>query len=560
MVKVIMNNHKDSPKIIRRWLASMLVIIFMVMCVVIGYRTGSNFERYYSTAVINMNSGWLSEDGSTLSLNDLPQSEITLEHSVADFDLKEKRLCMKSIDTFFELLADGNVIYSYFPDHPGFLGRSYGMYIHMIPVPENTSTLTLKLTPIFPGAPPAVLNTVIEDPGVFMGDLFKDGMPGFCLCFIMLILGLIMITIGIFSYHKIGNQPIEFFTLGIFAVLVAAWSVNDTLILQVLTQNPAMIRLMNYMTLIFLPYFIVSFIATATNNHKTKILPVLFVIICINFMLNILLTTTGVSDYFKLVRISQLVILIAIIMAVYLIVYAIRKNQVEKKFLRSFLVGIGALVIGAGIDLIRFRVITNVLQVTSLYARIGSLMFLIIIGLYLIQENSRLQYENSRALEQLAYIDGLTGLKNRLAFNEAESSLLSDPEARCIIIQFDVNNLKKVNDLYGHAEGDKHIGGAADIIRNSIRDTGECYRTGGDEFTAIITKTDDETTAQEAISNMEKLIEEYNCQENPPVLLDIAYGMAPYRAAEGSLKSAELLADKRMYECKRIKKLEKASL
>lgn len=555
-----MNNHEETPKIRRRWWAGLLVIFIMVTCAVIGFQTGSNFERYYSNTVIDLNSGWLSEDDGTFSLNDLPKREITLVRSVEDIDLQNKRLCMKSIDTFFEVVADGRVIYSYYPEQSDFLGDSYGMYIHMIPVPENTGTLILKLIPIFPGTPPAVLNTVIEDPGVFMGDLFKDGMPGFCLCVLMMTLGLIMIAIGVFSSHRTNNQPVEFLTLGIFAALIAAWSVNDTLILQVLTQNPALVRLLNYMTLIFLPYFIVSFIATATNNHRTILLPILFGLTCINFVLNVLLTGANISDYFRLVKISQLVIVIALGMAAYLIIYAVRKKQVEKKFLRTLLVGIITLSVGAGIDLIRFRVITNVLQVTSLYARIGSLIFLILIGIYLIQENSRIQLENSRALAQLAYIDGLTGMKNRLAFNEAEMSILGDANAKCIIIQFDINDLKKVNDLYGHSEGDRHIIGAAAIIRSSIKDIGMCYRTGGDEFTAIITKTNDEAAAQAAITNIEELIEEYNKREEPPVLLDIAYGMAVYKAAEGSLKSAELLADKRMYECKRIKKLKTASL
>ena len=540
----------------RRWLASLLVIVVISVCVVIVTWTGGSSYLGYNSTVTDMNDGWSTDDGEIYSLSDLPDGQITLHRSAEGLELNNLRFCMKSVDTFFQVLADGEVIYSYQPEQHGLLGKSYGMYIHSVAVPENISTFTLKLTPIFSDSPPAILGAVIEDPGMFMCDLFNEGVSGFCVCLLMMILGVIMIISGAFTFRgKNSGQKPEVFTLGIFAVLVAIWSVNDTLILQVLTQNPAVIRLLNYITLIFLPYFIVSFIASVTNKHRSPLLHILFAVICINFVLNISLTVTGISDYFDLVKISQAVIVIALAIAAYFVVSAIRHRQVEKRFLRIFLVGICSIAVGAIIDLLIFRISSNVLQSTSLYARMGSLLFLILIGLYLIQENRRIQVENSRALEHLAYTDGLTGMKNRLAFNEAESTLPKDPDAKYMIIQFDINDLKKVNDVYGHAEGDRHISGAAKIIRDSVHSSGDCYRVGGDEFVAIISGGDVENTAQSAIERMERLTEEYNANEKPPVMLDIAYGMAVFAVSDGDLEKSVRLADKRMYECKRVKKM-----
>ena len=538
----------------RRWLASLAAIVAISVCIVIAICSREASRLNYNSAVTDMNGGWSDHDGEMYLLSDLPARQITLTHSAEGLDLNNMRFCMKSVDTFFEVLADGEVIYSYKPEQHGILGKSYGMYIHSVPVPENTSVITLKLTPIFSDTPPAILGAVIEDPGMFIGDLFNEGIPGFCICLLMMILGVIMIASGVLTFHNNNVGPkIEVFTLGIFAVLVAIWSVNDTLILQVLTQSPEIVRLLNYITLIFLPYFIVSFIASAANKHKTPLLSVLFALICINFTLNVSLTVTGISDYFDLVKISQGIIVIALAMAVYFVVSAIRRRQIEKRFLRIFIVGICSISVGAAVDLIIFRFSSNVLQSTSFYARMGSLVFLILIGLHLIQENRRIQIENSRALERLAYTDGLTGMKNRLAFNKAESSLVKDPDGKYMIIQFDINDLKKVNDVYGHAEGDRHISGAAGIIRDCVCDLGECYRVGGDEFIAIISGS--EETAQKAVDRMERLTEEYNTKEKPPVLLDIAYGAAMFTAAGGGMEKSVLLADQRMYECKRVKKL-----
>ena len=538
----------------RRWLASFLIIA--AICVVTAMCAKDARYLGYNSAVTGINDGWSTEDGEIYSLNDLPLGEITLHRSVEDLDLNNMRFCAKSVDTFFVLLADGEIICLYQPEQHGLLGKSYGMYIHAIPVPVDTRVLTVKLTPIFSDAPPALLGASIEDPGMFMGDLFVEGISGFCICLLMMILGVIMIIADASALRgKHSGQTMEVFTLGIFAVLVGIWSVNDTLILQVITQIPAIVRLLNYITLIFLPYFIVSFIARTANQHNSPLLPALFAIVCVNFALNIGLTAAGISDYYNLVKISQGVIVIALAMVIYFVITAVRRKQIEKRFLRIFLVGICLIALGAIVDLLKFRISTNVSQSTSLYARMGSLLFLMLIGLYLIQENRRVQIENSRALELLAYTDGLTGMKNRLAFNKVGLSLSKDPNATYMVIQFDINDLKKVNDVYGHSEGDRHIINAARIIRGSVQDRGDCYRVGGDEFIAILAGSDVEEAARGAIERMEKLSEEYNASEKPPVSMDIAYGMAPFTVSDGDIEKAVRLADQRMYECKRIKKL-----
>lgn len=532
----------------------MPAIAAIVICICIGLLHENSTVRDDSNASVDMNASWKAADGIEHILSDLPYGVITLERSVADVDLHEKRFCLKSVDTFFEVFADGESVYSYFPEQPALLGESYGMYIHAIPLPEDTQTVRLHLVPVYPNAPPALLNAVIEDAGLFIGNVFKTGIPSFTICLLMMILGIIMIIVGIFSKESTGEQQIEFYTLGVFAMFVATWSVNDTLILQTLTQMPAIVRLINYLTLIFLPYFAVSFIASATNDRNSKPVSVLYVLIWVNFAVNIVLTVLDIRDYFDLVKISQVLLVAALGIAAYLIIRAVRWKQIEKRFLRTLLAGTTVLAVGTVIDLVRFRATTIVKQMTSDYSRMGTLLFLLLICLHLIQEHNREQAETSRTLAQLAFTDSLTGLRNRLAFHEAEAALREDSDAQCAIIQFDVNNLKKVNDVYGHAEGDKHLSNAARIIRESVGAAGSCFRTGGDEFIALVTEQADEAAAERVIQQMEQLSAAYNQKDDPPVHLDIAYGIASFRAASGTLEKAEQLADQRMYECKRRKK------
>jgi len=90
-------------------------------------------------------------------------------------------------------------------------------------------------------------------------------------------------------------------------------------------------------------------------------------------------------------------------------------------------------------------------------------------------------------LVRLSMTDELTRLYNRRCFEEdlsehRESQLAGD----FVMFSIDVNGLKTVNDTKGHAAGDELIKGAADCLALSIGQTGKVYRTGGDEFMAIV--------------------------------------------------------------------------
>ena len=159
---------------------------------------------------------------------------------------------------------------------------------------------------------------------------------------------------------------------------------------------------------------------------------------------------------------------------------------------------------------------------------------------------------SAELMKKMAYTDVLTGLSNRAAYHEKEEALRKS-EKNCTIVLLDTNWLKKVNDEYGHAEGDKHIMAAANVIHDSFSELGVCYRIGGDEFAAVL-DTDDTQIIEQALDKLERA-EEANMQaEPPPVPLQIAYGYALYFPKNMPLEIAENMADQRMYAMKRMMK------
>ena len=97
------------------------------------------------------------------------------------------------------------------------------------------------------------------------------------------------------------------------------------------------------------------------------------------------------------------------------------------------------------------------------------------------------RYSFEQKARYLSESDQLTGLLNRRSYDENVQRLREKPLSENLkICAFDVNGLKNVNDNLGHRAGDELISGAAHCIDAVFGRYGKCYRTGGDEYMAIL--------------------------------------------------------------------------
>ena len=165
----------------------------------------------------------------------------------------------------------------------------------------------------------------------------------------------------------------------------------------------------------------------------------------------------------------------------------------------------------------------------------------------------RLYIENSMMREKLIYDsehDGLTGMYNKgkyLAMLETEYQNLDSIG----IFNFDVNNLKKMNDTYGHEAGDKLIIKGADSIRKVTSSSVHGYRMGGDEFLMIACNVSEEEVT-ELKARWEAELARLNTLEDGiecVIAAGVVYGEKGYDFA-ALMKEA----DERMYEDKKKKK------
>jgi diguanylate cyclase (GGDEF)-like protein len=158
-----------------------------------------------------------------------------------------------------------------------------------------------------------------------------------------------------------------------------------------------------------------------------------------------------------------------------------------------------------------------------------------------------------RELRYLALTDDLTCLFNRRGFFAAATQQLklAQRNGQNLLLLFcDVDNLKKINDSYGHREGDLALIHTADALEQTFRDSDILARLGGDEFVVLATEASVQTS-EVLLRRLEKALKKSNAGESR-YQLSLSVGVArfdPKRAI--SLGELIAQADEAMYDQKR---------
>jgi diguanylate cyclase (GGDEF)-like protein len=151
-------------------------------------------------------------------------------------------------------------------------------------------------------------------------------------------------------------------------------------------------------------------------------------------------------------------------------------------------------------------------------------------------------------LRSLSIHDALTGLYNRLFFDEALARLERERRFPVSILMADVDELKDINDRSGHAAGDAALKRVAQVLTAAFRDGDIIARIGGDEFAVLLPDTDAGASA-EALLRVRQVLKEHNGAQ-AGMHLGLSFGMGT--AEDGELLEAGLhRADANMYRKKR---------
>jgi diguanylate cyclase (GGDEF)-like protein len=162
-------------------------------------------------------------------------------------------------------------------------------------------------------------------------------------------------------------------------------------------------------------------------------------------------------------------------------------------------------------------------------------------------------------LERLVDLDPLVPVSNRRAFVREVSRAISFAErygTKSTLIFFDVNNMKTINDTFGHAAGDKALMHVAEHLSEGVRDLDVVGRLGGDEFGVLLAQIDEEKAHNKAldlIGRVENNPIDWNGAQMHVYLAHGGYSFGPGQDPAEALAEA----DRKMYENKKARKVEK---
>lgn len=155
-------------------------------------------------------------------------------------------------------------------------------------------------------------------------------------------------------------------------------------------------------------------------------------------------------------------------------------------------------------------------------------------------------------IKRLSHIDDLTGLLNRrgfLSLAEQHMKIAKRADRELLLFFADLDGLKKINDNFGHQEGDQALRDTASILKDTYRSSDLIARLGGDEFTVLAIDAPKQN-AEAIIDRLKKNIHQHNLH-NSRYQLSLSIGVArcdPHHAIDLNRLIAQ--ADKALYQHK----------
>ncbi|PID79993.1 MAG: hypothetical protein CSB19_01200 [Clostridiales bacterium] len=298
----------------------------------------------------------------------------------------------------------------------------------------------------------------------------------------------------------------------------------------------------------FLAFYLAAFLVLMKSAHLTtyqhifktsnvelvqfSLLYLLILIVQYRFAVNYINKIRGRSFYLELS--SLLTILFGVI------VYFLISNMVYRFY---------ALNINAILNIANF----NILMTLSMNVIV--LLFSLVLFLFATYKSTKNEFSN---FQTEAQIDKLTGLLTRVdGMRQLErvyqKSLIQ--HSNFVICFIDINDLKVINDHYGHREGDYAIQQVAKTVLSELRDTDFAFRYGGDEFVIVFDncRLQDARNAWQRIDDQLEIINRAKLNQYK---LQVSYGLSSHHQDKKlGLKHLIELADSEMYKRKREVKL-----
>ncbi len=514
--------------------------------------------------------GWTDESGTPIDMVELDsystesgRNTFSVTNTVPETG-EDTYLSFYTYGAYFSVDLDGEEVYLYDYKPIWTAGHSYGTDLHSVRIPKEDAGKPIRINiRLIYGDGASFLDMEIGSSADFVIGYLKAMLPAAIISVITISFGFLIFVIA----KSVAAEDKMLRGLQSFAVVsveIGAWALIETQVLTLIVGHAELFRSFDYLLLMLIPYPMVvsanGWITRGDRHFEITVLSLEIANIVIAFIARVFLGK-DLHELYLLIHIMLFYTLIGIVALVIYNLYRKHGKGVVQGRVRLW-TGLGFLILCAIMDLVRYSMNDKTNIDGARFTRMGYLVLMyFLVSQFMKDSKAQLRKSiEAQMYKSLAYDDVLTHVGSRVAFQEKEKELdqkLAQKEVSAVaVVSADLNNLKKVNDTYGHGVGDKYILACTKVLREAFEDVGSIYRIGGDEFAIFIENTDSradvERIYEERLNLLHKKLEEEPPVAGSDIRPSFAIGCDILHAGDGHpVEDAERIADERMYENKK---------
>lgn len=504
-------------------------------------------------------------------------AQIMMQRTLPEtFGMVEPVLRMHIRHTAVEIFIDGISVFSYGLDRIS-ENKSVGSGFQFINFPNDYAGKTIQIrfypseSKVFTKLDPI---RIYEWENVYRALMTENRVPFFFGTFLV-IFGLATICITVFAL-AFSTKFIRLLCVSLFALSMGLWTICYYKTIQVFSIPLYSVSFLEYLGLYLTPIALFLYIREDVAKLRRRFIKKLYqllmgaLIVCAPAMF--ILHGLNIAHLPVTLKYMQFLIICCLLYFITIVLMNLLTGRDLGKMSRIFLVGMLIIGVCVGYDLAAYilnRYIGNTALSLKGLSSVGIMIFIfILIASFYIDLTRKMMQETERnSLIKSAYTDELTQLHNRRFCMEYMRKLETEKETGYAIFCFDVNNLKTMNDTFGHMVGDVLIKNAAAVIAETFEENGIVARVGGDEFMAVL----GHCSAAQAAALAEKFRTNLDWRNKEtseePISIACGYATAPEitalkapakkdtprgaAAPQTDIEKVYQLADDRMYENKK---------
>lgn len=380
---------------------------------------------------------------------------------------------------------------------------------------------------------------VYEIPKIYIGSseatfckhILNDGV-GLCVTFVMLIFGIVASVINLYLRRK-DMKDKRFDDMVLLVILSSIWGLTDSSFIQYLFGYLPIIYYFSVFALMLIPVPVLCFARNTSDLKENQLVNWGPTVFYANFVLQAIFRQMGILKFSQMMAVTHTLMLVGIglLNGCVLKEYQ-RKNteEVRQLFFATAIMGAGGL-----ISFVCYWILkTDHYEVPYL---ISIMIFLIVSLCRMILSVADAFFNRTEAevYNRLIKRDGLTGMRNQQSFHDYvtkidEGEIVID-DAALVFIR--IQNLKEINDHYGHRVGDAAIIEAGKCVEDAYKELGDCFRLRNGEFCVVLPDT--EETEENIQERLDMRLERHNQESD--YALQFAVGISYLKDEEGFWKS-----------------------